>query len=127
MEKISCSKFNELPWHDACIENIYIDRRCPGVRDDIYMDIVWTDDKKNKIKFSDVYNADLRLNFGVVALESIRYAQCKLDECEEIVILKNKWRGLINNIKLNYYEIETNSTNSKIIIIARELYIDKAH
>lgn len=51
MEEISCGKFNELPWHDAYIENIYIDRRCPGIRDDIYMDIVWTDDKKIKLSF----------------------------------------------------------------------------
>lgn len=58
------------------------------------------------------------MNFGVVAAKSILQTVVKAKESHEVKRFYAKWKEYINDINLNYYEIGTNSTGSKIQIIA---------
>ncbi|PVZ07012.1 hypothetical protein C7382_1198 [Porphyromonas loveana] len=116
--------FNDLNWHDAVIKNISIDRSNPGKRDIIQLDIIWTNGIKSTITFSNVYFASFEMNFGIVALDSIFKAYSEDRNSYLVKELYKKWKGLIDDVDLNYYEIETNSTKSTIVIIAQEFKID---
>ncbi|MFO7862441.1 MAG: hypothetical protein R6U85_00430 [Salinivirgaceae bacterium] len=117
-------EFNSLSWHDSIIESINIDRRNPGKNDIVRMEISWANGEKNIISFKDVYWADLNMNFGIVSPESILKAYSEGGENEIVKSFYSKWKGMINDVDLNYYEIETNSTNSKIRIIAQKFEIE---
>jgi hypothetical protein len=68
--------------------------------------------------FNDVYFADIKINFGVVAEESIRYAIVTNDDME-IINIQRKWSGAGGKLeKLLCFELNTNSTNSLIKIYA---------
>jgi hypothetical protein len=84
--------FAELPWHDAVILRVEIDRTDPGHIDE--------------------------LNFGVVAREAVRSAQ-ELPDDGGILRLREKWRATgIDLSKLRCFAIETNSTASRYVIYA---------
>ena len=123
MEKIILYNFCEIDWHDAIIEKIMIDRNNPGINDSIVIFIICADNTKRNLRFNNVYWADLNMNFGVVASESIVKAISKGRDCIYVKDLYAKWKGMINDVDLNYYEIETNSTGSIIKIIAKEVLI----
>ncbi|WP_114437325.1 hypothetical protein [Marinilabilia salmonicolor] len=112
-------EFNNLNWHDSIIKRLIVDRENPGREDVISIEIVWPDGKKNVLSFIDVYWAQLNLNFGIICEESIYDAHCERRENEIVKEVYSKWGGMINDIELNYYEIETNSTSSKIMIISQ--------
>lgn len=122
---ITDMEFNSLSWHDSIIENIVINRKNPGKNDIIQIEITWTNGENNIISFKDVYWADLHMNFGIVSPESIFKAYSEGKENEIVKRFYTKWEGMIDNIDLNFYEIETNSTNSKIRIIAQKFEIEK--
>jgi hypothetical protein len=111
-------KFNSLDWHDALIENIAIDRSNPGVNDIVTVSIQWPDGNKNIIRFNDCYMLDARMNFGVIAEESVLGAECSSDS-ETISEIKEKWNSIeVELNELHCFSIETNSTNSLINIYA---------
>lgn len=117
------NKFNELPWHDSTLLNVEIDRKKPGKNDSIKLSIKWPDGNKNMVIFSDCYFFDAKMNFGIVAEESILSADCRSD-CEEISAIKNNWTPL--GVKLDNllcYTINTNSTNSSLKILALSIDI----
>jgi hypothetical protein len=115
--------FNSLTWHDSIIEKIYINRENPGKNDVIQIEISWPNGENNIVSFKDVYWADLNMNFGIVSPESILKAYSEGKENETVKHFYSKWKGMINDVDLNYYEIETNSTSSKIRIIAQKFEI----
>jgi hypothetical protein len=117
--------FNSLNWHDSIIEKIFINRENPGEDDILQIEISWTDRERSIVLFKDVYWADLNMNFGIVSPESILKAFSEGKENQTVKHFYSKWKGMINHIDLNYYEIETNSTNSKIRIIAGSFEILK--
>jgi hypothetical protein len=117
-------EFNELNWHDSAINKILINRNNPGKNDIIQIEMVWPDGTNNIISFKDVYWANLDMNFGVVSAESVFHAYSEGKENEIVKSFYLRWKGMINNIDLNYYEIETNSTKSKIRIIAKKFTIE---
>ncbi|MFZ5431620.1 MAG: hypothetical protein ACOZDD_15430 [Bacteroidota bacterium] len=118
-------EFNSLNWHDSVIERIDIDRKDPGENDIIRIEMSWPNGENNIVSFKDVYWADLNMNFGIVSPESILKAHAEGRENEMVKRFYEKWKGMLNNVELNYYEIETNSTNSKIRIIAQKFEIGK--
>ncbi len=118
-------EFNSLSWHDSVIERIDINRKNPGKNDIIQIEISWPSDESNIVSFKDVYWADLNMNFGIVSPESILKAHAEGKENETVKRFYEKWKGMLNDVELNYYEIETNSTNSKIRIIAKSFEIEK--
>lgn len=110
-------KFNDLYWHDSVIENIFIDRSNPGNRDEVRIEVDWYDQPKSYLIFEDVYFANLNLNFGVVAPESIRKAFIITDD-NIITSLYEKMKGFWPHGLITYI-IETNSTASEIKIVAK--------
>jgi hypothetical protein len=110
--------FNTLDWHDAIILKIEIDRQNPGNNDTISMIVKWPNGSIYQILFEDVYWANLTLNFGVIANESIRSAHVLEDNDKDLISIYSKWGNMIGDMKLIGYFINTNSTNSNIKIIA---------
>ena len=111
--------FNELNWHDSIIKNIIIDRNNPGRNDTIQIEIVWTNGVSNVISFKDIYWANLDMNFGIVSNESILKAFSEGNENDAVKKTYSIWKGMIDDIYLNYYEMETNSTRSIIKVVAQ--------
>jgi hypothetical protein len=110
-------KFEEIDWHDQIILNINIDRTNAGKVDTIEL-FVLLDENQAVIRFNDVYQAELRLNFGVIAEESIKYAINNTED-SELLDIKNRWSKLGAVLDgLNCFEFNTNSTNSFIKIYA---------
>ncbi len=117
--------FNDYPWHDAVIKNIKIDRGNPGINDIIMFDIEWPDEKgRVTFIFEGVYLAEMKLNFGIVADETI-LSSIELDSNNHDLGLYSKWKEVLNDIKLKTYKVELNSTGGEIIIIAKKFRIDK--
>jgi len=112
------TKFESLPWHDAELLSISIDRSNAGNSDTVSFVVKWPDGKHNDIVFNDCYLFDARMNFGIVAEESILEAIC-LDESDQISDLINKWQSLgVELDDICCYRITTNSTNSQVDIYA---------
>ncbi|KGO87210.1 hypothetical protein Q765_05940 [Flavobacterium rivuli WB 3.3-2 = DSM 21788] len=119
-------EFNDLEWHDARLEKITIDRynsdKVKNV-DSIELTIKWPSQSKNKIVFENVYQANLNMNFGVIAEDSIYIAHIK-EESKEAELIKDKWIKLYKGIEnLICFEIVTNTTNSNIQIFAMSFSI----
>lgn len=110
--------FNSLPWHDAELLSLNIDRSNAGNTDTVVLKIKWPNGEENKIIFEDCYLLEAKMNFGIVALETIREAMC-LVEGELSAEIKNNWKSLgVNLDALRCYRLNTNSTNSFINIYA---------
>lgn len=80
-------EFNSLPWHDAALLDIDIDRSDPGNIDTVVIDVRSPDGGENRIIFSRCYFLDIKMNFGIIADEfvlQIEYAT----ENEEIARIK---------------------------------------
>lgn len=111
-------EFNDFVWHDSSLRNIKIDRTQPGEQDTIEFEIEF-DDGLYQIVFESVYWASFQMNFGVQAIESIYFAHQEGPESELVQDFYKSRKGFLDGIPLNYYEIETNSTGSKLQIIAK--------
>ena len=112
--------FNDFEWHDSAIRNIRIDRKRPGIQDTIEFEIEF-DNGLFRIVFLSVYQASFQMNFGIRVEDETIY--CARQEGKENEMVQNfyaSWKGAFDAIPLNYYEIETNSTGSKIQIVARD-------
>ena len=111
--------FNDLPWHDATLKNIEINRMNPGEHDIITLLISWPDCNYNSVvEFSDCYAFTANMNFGVIASETILTAEC-LNESEELKHIRNLWLKVnIDLHDLKCFKIKTNSTNSIINILS---------
>ena len=113
--------FNDFEWHDSAIRNIRIDRTRPGKQDTIELEVEF-DNGLFRIVFESVYQASFQMNFGVIVEdETILCAHQEGRENEMVQEFYKSWKGLFDQIPLNYYEIETNSTGSKIQIVAMEV------
>jgi hypothetical protein len=66
--------FSELPWHDAVILSIWIDRCRPGAADEVIIAMLWSDERRTRIRFFGCYGLEAKLNFGIVAGETVRAA-----------------------------------------------------
>jgi hypothetical protein len=113
------TNFNHLPWHDACLKFIYIDRQNPGENDVVKILVDWPEEQGSSyIEFSDCYAFKANMNFGIVACESILFAKCFTDS-EVLNSIRKEWSTLGVDLKeLKCFEITTNSTNSIISIYA---------
>ena len=115
-------RFEDLPWHDAVVLAIEIDRRQPGIVDEVRLSILWPDDRRSDITFLECYGLEARLNFGVVAAETVRSA-CERSDSDELRRLRDKWSG-VDLSSLKSFAIETNSTASMLVVYARS-WIDQ--
>lgn len=111
--------FNDLPWHDAVIVSVEIDRRRPGEADEVILCLVWPNERRSRLRFSDCYALETKMNFGVVALETVR-AAVERDDTDELRVLREKWTKMgVDVSDLRCFTIETNSTASTINVYAR--------
>jgi len=119
-------EFNDLEWHDARLENIAVDKSNSenlNNIDSLELVIMWPSHNRSKIIFENVYRANLSLNFGVIAEDSIYTAHIK-EESKELELIKEKWIKLYKGIEnLICFEIQTNTTNSIIQIFAMSFSI----
>lgn len=113
-------------WHDSVIKHIAINRDNPGIKDEIVIEIVWADnDERVNFVFEDVYWARMDLNFGIVVDENIFQGYLLPNSDEDLINFYSKWKGLMDDIKLNVYEIELNSTGGRIKIIAKGFRVER--
>ena len=117
-------KFNELPWHGSALLNVEVDRKSPGENDTVIIFVKWPDGKENSIVFNDCYFFEARMNFGIVAEESILGAICS-DEDDELPLIRSKWSPLgVGLSDLLCYAINTNSTNSSLKVFALSMDVE---
>ncbi|WP_061266548.1 hypothetical protein [Leptospira interrogans] len=117
-------EFNNLPWHDAELLLIEINRTLPGHNDSISILVEWPDELKSRITFTNCYGFEARMNFGFIAEESILRASIN-NEQEKLYIIKENWKSMgvdLDNLKC--YEIETNTTGSLLLIYAIDFQIN---
>ena len=112
-------QFDNLPWHDANLKSLYIDRQSPGEHDIVRVVVEWPDTlEMSSIEFYDCYALNARMNFGIVVDESILQAICVTDS-SELKDIREKWLKIDVNLNgLKCYRIITNSTNSIIEIFS---------
>lgn len=115
--------FNNIEWHDSVLKEIFIDRKDPGNNDVLVLSIEFQDKSLKNIIFEDVYWSSLNLNFGVIADETIFEAFTEGKENEDLKRIYTKWKGYINNVDLNIYIFNLNSTGSSIKVIAKKFDI----
>ena len=115
--------FDDITWHDTEILKITIDRSNPGKEDTIEFKLRNESDGQLIVTFIDAWRMICDLNFGIVCRETIRTASCH-DSHEVLDELRKRWgRPGINLSGLKLFDFETNSTASKIRIIARAVRI----
>jgi len=113
------NEFNNLNWHDAELMSIRIDRNNPGKIDQIVLIICWLNGKTSEVIFHDCYAFKAQMNFGIIAVETIRDAEYT-ESSEELEVIRKLWEKIGTDLSgLGQYQIETNSTNSKLLIYAR--------
>jgi hypothetical protein len=110
--------FLDLEWHDAMLQEIHIDRRRPGDRDEVVLTIQWPDERTQRMRFLNCYGMVANMNFGVVAKECILTADCESD-APELSVLREKWARMgVDLPHLLSFEVETNSTASRLRLFA---------
>jgi len=112
------AEFSKLPWHDAELLNIEIDRRNPGEKDRVVINVSWPNGDQSTLIFSDCFGLEAKMNFGVIAPESILDASL-IKESKELNEIRTKWRRIgVDLEKLKCFEVTTNSTASLLRIYA---------
>ncbi len=117
--------FNDVEWHDSIIKKILIDRNNPGNIDSIEFEIEWINQKIERLIFSGVYWANLSLNFGIIAEESILNAYVIDNNDKDLAHLNERWKNSINISELRVFILNLNSTGGTIKIIAKNFHICK--
>lgn len=118
--------FSSLPWHDAELQELSIDRRSPGVRDEVRLQVVWPDGVQAALLFRDCYGLTAEMNFGVIAKEQIASASL-IDDDPGLISLRDRWKPLrVPLDTLHCYRLETSSTASVIRIYAKRFEILEA-
>ena len=113
-------KFNDYYWHDAVIKDIKVDRNNPGINDVIFIDIEWGEKReKATLIFEEVYWLNMNLNFGIIADETILQAKLLDHDNKDLSNFYSQWNGILNDVKLNTFQIDLNSTGGQIKIIAK--------
>lgn len=115
--------FNDLPWHDAVLLNLSIDRQHAGERDEVRIQVSWPQGDEATLLFSDCYGFTAEMNFGVIAKEQILVADV-VDDDPGLVSLRGLWKQMgVSRETLRCYRIETNSTASVLKIYAQHFEV----
>lgn len=111
-------EFNDMPWHDAELKEIIIDRKH---KDNIQILVKWPKDYEahtSIIEFYNCYAFQSEMNFGIAPPDFILNAQCIM-QSKELEKLKTLWANVgVDLSKLYCFKIQTNSTNSTINIFS---------
>jgi hypothetical protein len=118
--------YDDFLWHDAVIDEIKLDRRNAGYTDLLELIVTDIENKRWKVIFSDLYEVEMKMNFGVVGEESIYSIEC-LESSEHIQAIKRVWKLCTTLDKLKCYKITTNSTASILEIYALDILITQVN
>lgn len=111
--------FNALDWHDTELQELLIDRRTPGERDEAVLTLRWPGGRTQRLRFTDCYTLEANLNFGVIAPETLYTARCVPDS-PRLEAVRKTWAHLGADLSgLLLFELETNSTSSTLRIVAK--------
>jgi hypothetical protein len=113
--------FNALDWHDTELQELLIDRRAPGERDELVLTLRWPgpEGRTQRLRFTDCYALEANMNFGVIAPETLYTAHCVSDS-PRLEAVRKTWAHLGTDLSgLRLFELETNSTSSTLRIVAR--------
>lgn len=117
------TRFESLPWHDAVLLGLKVDRSQPGERDEVLIFLEWPDGDKQALRFSDCYALDAKMNFGVVGEESIFGTTCTR-ESADLSEIRERWMSVgVDLSTLQCFLIETNSTASILRIFAKSFSV----
>ena len=115
--------FNSLPWHDAELLELLVDRRAAGERDEVRLRVVWPQGDEVTLLFCDCYAMSAEMNFGVIAGERIASASV-IDEDPGLISVRNRWKSIGVSLEmLLCYRFETSSTHSVIRIYSKRFQI----
>lgn len=114
--------FNNLPWHDAALLDVRVDRREPGRRDELELCVRWPDGQGAVIRFTDCYRLELRMNFGVLGVDSIAGANCVADS-PALDETRRRWARVADLARLHEFTLETNSTASSVSVLALDFVV----
>ena len=120
-------EFENLPWHDANLQCIYINRQNPGENDIVSFLIEWPEESPASfVEFYDCYALNAKMNFGIISVESILEVKC-IHNSSEIKEIRDKWLKIgVELTNLKCYRIVTNSTHSIIDVFSLGFRIKKA-
>lgn len=118
-------ELKDFDFHDTLLKELRVERDMPGYKDEVVIYIGISEKEEVKLVFKDCFQADLKLNFGVIADETIFDIQQVSDD-KELAVLKKKWTQIGGDIEaVNLYVIKTNSTNSILRIFAKSCEVEK--
>lgn len=113
---------DEVDWHGIEVNEIFLDRNHPGIMDTLILSFVSPDGTTKKLVFNNCWQANLNMNFGVIATESIEIFEIER-ESEEVQKFRDFWKFKIEE-DLYFSNITFGSTNSRISVISSEIRID---
>jgi len=119
-------EFNDLPWHDAELIEIIIDR---SRKDNVRLLIKWPEEYggiRVSIEFYSCYGLEANMHFGIVPPDFILEAEC-ISQSLKLDDIKKTWKQMgLDLTELYCFRITTNSTNSTINIFSRGFQMKEA-
>lgn len=116
--------FDALPWHDAVLLWICIDRRNAGERDEVRFRVRWPHGDEVLLLFRDCYAMTAEMNFGVIAEEAIASAEL-IESDPALASIRERWKSIgVSLEELRCYAIRMASTSSVIKIYAKQFEMD---
>jgi hypothetical protein len=116
--EIMNNSFNSLPWHDATLLSISVDRRKAGERDEVHLLVAWPNGEEAALVFSDCYAMNARMNFGIIAAERIDSAKVNSGD-PDLSAIRDQWKAIgVSLESLSCYCFDMSSTASTIRIYA---------
>ena len=115
--------FDSLPWHDAALLEISVDRRNAGECDEVRLRVAWPHGEEAALVFRDCYAMTANMNFGIVATERIGSAKIDVDD-PNLASIRDQWKssGAPQEL-LSCYCLDMSSTGSVIRIYAMQFEI----
>lgn len=118
--------FNSLPWHDAELLELRVDRRNAGKCDEVRLRIVWPHGDEAMLLFRECYAMTARMNFGIIAEERIAGASL-IEDDPGLTSIRDRWKPLGVSLEmLRCYRLETSSTSSVIQIYAKQFEVARS-
>lgn len=115
--------FDSLPWHDAALLEVSVDRRKAGVCDEVRLRVAWPHGEEAALVFRDCYAMTANMNFGIIATESIGSAW--LDDGDPtLASIRDRWKTVGVPLEmLSCFCFEMSSTGSAIRVYAKQFEI----
>jgi hypothetical protein len=115
--------FDSLPWHDAALLEVSVDRRNAGECDEVRLRVAWPHDEEVALVFRDCYAMNADMNFGIIATERIESARLD-DNDPNLASIRDRWKSLGVSLELlRCYRFDMSSTGSVIRIYAKKFEI----